>query len=149
MVRSTLGELHFEAGEWDDALAELEQAPAGSGAVNNRLGIHVTIALIAGHRGDWETATRHLRVVDDENLTSGVSLGYGPWLRLARSLVAEHDGRLAEAAAVLAECLEPGLAERIPGIGDLAAPLARLALAGGDRETAVAAARAGGGGCRT
>jgi DNA-binding CsgD family transcriptional regulator len=61
---------------------------------------------------------------------------------LARSLVAEHDGRPAEAAAVLAEGLEPGVAERIPGIGDLAAPLARLALAVGDRETALAAERA-------
>ena len=34
VVRSMLGELHFEAGEWDDALAELEQAPAGSGPIN-------------------------------------------------------------------------------------------------------------------
>jgi len=141
VVRSILGDLHFEAGEWDDALAELEPAPAGRGPVNTRLAIHGTIALIAGHRGDWETASRHLRVVDDENLTAGVSRGFTMWAILASSLVAEHGGRLAEAAAVLAECLEPGVAEQLLGIGDLAAPLARLALATGDRETAEAAAR--------
>jgi DNA-binding CsgD family transcriptional regulator len=141
VVRSVLGDLHFEAGEWDDALAELEQAPVGSGPVNNRLAIHGMIALIAGHRGDWETAARQLRVVDDENLTAGISPAYASSARRARSLIAEHDGRGAEAAAVLAECLEPGLAEQLPGIGDLAVPLARLALAGGDRETAITAAR--------
>ncbi len=141
VVRSMLGYLHFETGEWDDALAELEQAPADSGPVNVRLAIHGTIALIAGHRGHWETAARHLRVVDDENLTVGLSPEYASSAMLARSLVAEHDGRQVRAAAVLAECLEPGIAEQLPGIGDLATPLARLALAGGDRETALAAAR--------
>jgi DNA-binding CsgD family transcriptional regulator/tetratricopeptide (TPR) repeat protein len=140
-VRSLLGDLHFESGEWDDALAELEQAPARSGPVDARLAIHATTALIAGHRGDWETATKHLRAVDDANLTVGVPPGYLAWLWLAKSLVAEHGGHLEQATAVLAECLEPGISERIPGIGDVAAPLTRLALAGGDRETAAAAVR--------
>jgi DNA-binding CsgD family transcriptional regulator len=143
-VRSTLGDLHFESGEWDDALAELEQAPVGIGPVNMRLWIHATIALIAAHRADWETAIGHLRAVDDENLTASLPQRDLAWLWLARSLVAEHDGRLAEAAAELAVCLEPSIAERIHGIGDLTASLARLALAGGDRETAVAAARVAG-----
>ncbi len=141
VVRCALGNLHFESGEWDDALAELEQAPAGVGPVNMRLAIHGTIALIAGHRGDRETAARHLRVVDEEHLTVGVSPGLASWSWLARSLAVEQDGRLAEAAAVLAECLRPGIAEQIPGIGDVAIPLARLALASGDRETAEAATR--------
>jgi len=140
-VRSRFGGVHFESGEWDDALAELEQAPAGSGPVSMRLVTHGLIALIAAHRGDRETVARHLRVVDDENLTVGVFRGYASYQLLARSLVAEHDGRPAEAAAVLAVCLEPGVAEQFPGIGDLAVPLARLALAVGDRETAAAAAR--------
>jgi DNA-binding CsgD family transcriptional regulator len=42
---------------------------------------------------------------------------------------------------MLAVCLESGTAEQLPGIGDLAVPLTRLALAVGDRETAAAAAR--------
>jgi DNA-binding CsgD family transcriptional regulator len=141
VVRSMLGDLHFETGEWDDALAELEQPPAEHGPVNIRLEIHGTIALIAGHRGHWDTAARHLRIVDDENLAATMPPAYAKWARLARSLIAEHDGRPAEAAAILAECLEPGTAEQIPGIGDLAVPLTRLALAVGDRDTPVAAAR--------
>ncbi len=141
VVRSTLGDVHFESGEWDDALAELEQAPAGVGSVSMRLAVHGTIAFIAGHRGDLGTAASQLRVVDDENLTAGAPPGYSVRIRLARSVAAEQDGRLAEAAAVLAECLAPGVAERIPGIGDLVTPLIRLALASGDRETAARAAR--------
>ena len=77
-VRSTLGDLYYESGEWDDALAELEQAPVGIGPVNMRLWIHATIALIAAHRADWETAVGHLRAIDDENLTA--SLPQGIWL---------------------------------------------------------------------
>jgi DNA-binding CsgD family transcriptional regulator len=141
LVRAMLGELHIELGEWDDALAELEQAPAAGGPVNTRLGIHGMIATIAGHRGDWETVDRQLRVVDDEKLAVGATPGYTSRIMVARSLVAEHDGRLAEAVAALAKCVEPEIAEQLPGIGELTVPLARLALAAGDQETAVAAAR--------
>ena len=60
---------------------------------------------------------------------------------LARSLAAEQDGRVAEGTAILAQCLPAGPAAGIPGDYHLLAPLTRLALAGGDRETAAAAAR--------
>ncbi len=139
MVRSTLGELHLEAGEWDDALSELDAAPVA--AIIQQLRIHGMRALIAVHRGDRETAARHLRTVDDENLTVGASPASWVFLRLAKSLAAEQDGHLTEAEAVLAECFEPGIAEQIPGIIGLAVPLARLALARGDTETAAVAAR--------
>jgi DNA-binding CsgD family transcriptional regulator len=142
VVRSTLGELHLEAGEWDDALAELDPAPAAVGTVSQRLRIHGMWALIAGHRGDRETAARHLRAVDDdEHLSVDLSPANSVFLRLARSLASEQDGRLAEAAAILAECFEPGIAERMPGVCGLAVPLIRLAVAGGDRETAATAVR--------
>ncbi len=139
-VRYGLGHLHFDVGEWDDALAELEPASAGVGSANTRLGIHGMLALIAGHRGDRETAARHLHAVDDVDL-SGAPPAALHWLRLARSLSAEQDGRLTEAIAVLAECFEPDMTRRWPGVYFLATPLARLALAGGDRETAAVAAR--------
>jgi DNA-binding CsgD family transcriptional regulator len=132
--------LHFEAGEWDDALSELDGAST-AGTVLQRLRIHGIRALIAAHRGEWDTAARHLRIVDGENLTAGASPAAWVFLRQARSLAAEHDGHLAEAAAVLAECFEPGIAEQIPGIIGLTVPLAQLALARGDRETAEMAAR--------
>src|SRR5260370_11819197 len=78
VVRSTLGELHFEAGEWDDALAEMDPGPAAVGT------IHGMLALVAGHRGDRETAASHLRAVDDENLRVGVSPASWVFVRLAR-----------------------------------------------------------------
>jgi DNA-binding CsgD family transcriptional regulator/tetratricopeptide (TPR) repeat protein len=139
MVRSTLGELHFEAGEWDDALSELDAAP--SAALMQRLRIHGMRALIAAHRGDRETTARHLRTVEDENLMAGASPASWVFLRLAKSLAAEQDGHLTQAEAVLAECFEPGIAEQIPGIIGMTVPLARLALARGDREAAELAAR--------
>ena len=138
-VRVDLALLHFEAGEWDDALAEFEQAAVAVGSADQRLIIHGTCALIAGHRGDRETAARHLRAVDDVDLSVAQQASmYG--LRLARSLSAEQDGRLTEAIAVLAECFEPDMVKRLPGVYYLATHLARLALAGGDRETAAMAA---------
>ena len=75
-VRSGLANLHFEAGEWDDALAELEQASAVVGAADQRLMIHGMWALIAGHRGDRETAARHLRAVDDVDLSVAPHVGF-------------------------------------------------------------------------
>ncbi len=140
-VRYGLANLHFEAGEWDDALAELEQVSAIAGAAWPRLMVHGMRALIAGHRGDRETAARHLRAVADADLSVAPTSALYPVLR-AKSLAAEQDGRLTEAAAVFAECFEPGLAERMPEAYYLATPLARLALAGGDPETAAMAARA-------
>jgi DNA-binding CsgD family transcriptional regulator len=137
-VQIGLANLHFDAGEWDDALAELEQASAAGSAVT-RVMINGMRALIAGHRGDRDTAARLLREVDD--LRSGVPPVSLPSLLLATSLAAEQDGRLNEAIAELAEYFEPGSAERIAGVSSLVVPLARLALANGDRETAEAAAR--------
>jgi DNA-binding CsgD family transcriptional regulator/tetratricopeptide (TPR) repeat protein len=144
-VRYALAHLHFDVGEWDDALAELEQASAaiGSATVGSaeiRLQVHGMLALIAGHRGDRETAARHLRAVAGADL-SIASPSASHSVLLARSLSAEQDGRLTEAIAVLAEWFEPGMAKAMPGIYSLATPLARVALAGGDRETAAVAAR--------
>jgi DNA-binding CsgD family transcriptional regulator/tetratricopeptide (TPR) repeat protein len=139
-VQFGLASLHFDAGEWDDAIAELEQASAAGSAVT-RVMLHAMMALIAGHRGDRDTAARLLREIEDMDLGSAIPPVSLYWLRLARSLAAEQDGRLNDAIAELAEFLEPGSAERIPGLSGLVVPLARLALANGNREIAEAAAR--------
>jgi DNA-binding CsgD family transcriptional regulator/tetratricopeptide (TPR) repeat protein len=141
VVGCTLGHMHFDSGEWDDALTDLEQAAAVIDPAYVRLITHGTWALIAGHRGDRETAARHLRLVENEDLSVGSSRTNSGYLLLARSLAAEQDGRLAEAMAVLAECFKPGIAERMPAAYTLATSLARLALASGDRDTAATAAR--------
>src|SRR6266705_2790855 len=46
-VRYGLAHLHFNVGEWDEALAELEQASAVVRAADERLEIYGTLALIA------------------------------------------------------------------------------------------------------
>ncbi len=142
VIRSLLGQLHFETGEWEDALAEIEPfAAAPAGSAHYWLMTYGTGALIAGHRGDGETAAMYLRAVKDVDLSVRASLSSSLFWRLARSLAAEQDGRTDEATAILAGCLDPAIAEQIPRVYYLATPLARLALAGGDLETAAAAAR--------
>src|SRR5260370_13748454 len=90
-ARVALASLHFEAGERDDALAELDHAPSAARPVNLRLVIHGLVALIAGHRGDREIAPRPLRAVDDENLSVAVSHGLSMDHRLAREPACEPD----------------------------------------------------------
>ncbi len=97
------------------------------------------MALIAGHRDDRETAARHLRLFSDSGIDS--DRGNAHYVLRVRSLAAEQAGYLAEAVDVLAECLDAGVVERLPGVWSLMPPLARLALAAGDRDTAAAAAR--------
>ncbi len=139
VIRGALAILYFDTGEWDDALAELAQASAAVDQAYLRQLVHGMFALIAGHRADRETAATHLRLLKDSDIDSDRGNSY--YLRRARSLAAEQDGDLAEATAVLAECLAPGVVERMPGVWSLMPLLARLALATGDRETAQAAAR--------
>ena len=139
-TRVTLGDLHFELGEWDDALAELEPA-AGIPDASFQLLLHGIFALVAGHRGDRETAAKHLHAVEDVDLTVGASRMNSFWTLLGRSLAAEQEGRLAEATAVLAQCLAPDFAQGTQADYHLLPALTRLALTGGDRETATAAAR--------
>jgi DNA-binding CsgD family transcriptional regulator len=140
MTRSVLAAMHFEFGDWDDALTEFEPVFTANVAVYVRLAVHGMCALMAGHRGDRETAARHLLAVDEIDLSVASSRSNAHFALLARSLAAEQDGRLEEAAAVLAECLEPGVAEGMPGTYLMLVPLARLALAAGDTGTAAAAA---------
>jgi DNA-binding CsgD family transcriptional regulator/tetratricopeptide (TPR) repeat protein len=139
VLRGALAILLFDAGEWDDALTELDQASAAVDQAYTRLLVHGMYALIAGHRGDHETAARRLGLIGEPDI--GASRPNSHYPLLARSLAAEQDGRQDEAVTVLANCLAPEFAAQMPGICLLLPPLARLALAGGDHQTALAAAR--------
>jgi DNA-binding CsgD family transcriptional regulator/tetratricopeptide (TPR) repeat protein len=138
-ARIALGHLHFEFGEWDDALAELEPDVGTLGTLPSQLMLHGMFALIAGHRGDRETAAKHLHAVKDMDLSIGDVWLNSFWVLLGRSLAAEQEGRVAAATAVLAQCLAPR--SGTPADYRLLPALTRLALAGGDREAAEAAAR--------
>lgn len=138
IVRTLLGQLYYEAGRWDDALAELGLAAAT--ADDSAAGLaDALLALVAGHRDEWNEAGKRLAGLPDGAAHHRPSPAAGHYLVLARALGAEQAGQPAEAVSILRQCLEPGLAARLPGRYQLLAPLVRLALAAGDAETAAAA----------
>ncbi|MDT5034849.1 MAG: hypothetical protein QOE03_34, partial [Micromonosporaceae bacterium] len=143
-ARSVLGELLFDVGRWDDALAEI--AP-GSDTPKHPVveccdhGVAATIRL---HRGsasagrDLNRAERFAARLGDQVIGS---------LVLARSLAREQAGAPAEAFAVLTDGLSD-TAEDMENLTDLFADAVRLAVSVGDRtagravtERAEAAAR--------
>ncbi len=132
-----LGQLLFETGRWDDALAEVEIVPENlkePGVACCDLGI---AAVISFHRGEIDAARRHLAAAVPHAKRLGHRLI--PPLALARSLDCEHDGARPEALTALTEALD-GNAEEVEEIEDLLADAVRLAAETGDLSTAQALA---------
>jgi DNA-binding NarL/FixJ family response regulator len=130
-----LGQLLFETGRWDEALAELEAVPEDlkePGAACSELGI---AAVIGFHRGETDAARRHLAAAEPH----AKLLGNRPisQLALARSLDREQAGVLPEAlAALTAEFANS--TEDLGEIEDLLPDAVRLATQAGDLSTAQA-----------
>jgi DNA-binding CsgD family transcriptional regulator len=147
-ARFALADQYFSAGQWDDALAELELVAGIPDQDHRQLLVHGLIALIAAHRDDRQTALGQLRELPDgplrEHRAGDVTRGALFWDRvlLARALMAEQDTGPAAAVAVLAPYLEPAAGAQMPGRLGLLPTLVRLALAAGDNKLAAAAARA-------
>jgi DNA-binding CsgD family transcriptional regulator len=128
-----LGQLLFETGRWDEALAELEIVPEDlkePGAACSELGI---AAVIGFHRGETEAARRHLAAA----APYAERLGNRPisQLALARSLDCEQAEALPEALAALTA----GFANSTEDLGeieDLLPDAVRLATQAGDLSTA-------------
>jgi DNA-binding CsgD family transcriptional regulator len=135
-AHGALGQLFFDTGRWDDALAEVEvlhedlKEPI---AACSDLGI---AAVIRFHRGEFAAACRHLTAAAPHAERTGNRL-IGP-LALARSLEREHDGALPEAVAVLTDALEG--TEELDETENLLADAVRLAMKIGDLGTAKALA---------
>ena len=136
-AHGALGQLLFETGRWDDALAEVEivpedlKEPAGACC---ELGI---AAVICFHRGEIAAARHHLAAV----VPYAKRIGHRPIgpLALARSLDCEHADALPEALAALTA----GFANSTEDLGeieDLLANAVRLATQTGDLDTAQALA---------
>jgi DNA-binding CsgD family transcriptional regulator len=128
-----LGQLLFETGQWDDALAEVVILPENlkePAAACIDLGI---AAVICFHRGETGAARRHLAaaVPHAERIGHRV-IGR---LALARSLNREHDAVLPEALAELTEAFG-GDTEQLEEIEDLLADAVRLATQTDDLDTA-------------
>jgi DNA-binding NarL/FixJ family response regulator len=130
-AQSALGELLFDVGRWDDALAELDAVfgtPTDPAVECNNHGLVATIQL---HRGDSE-ARRHLVAAERYVGRLGDRIA-GP-LALARSLDWEQSHGPAEALAMLQAWLcEP---KDIEETRDLLAAAVRLAVTVGDTATA-------------
>jgi DNA-binding CsgD family transcriptional regulator len=132
-AHDALGQLLFETGRWDDALAEVETVPENlkePGAACGGLGI---AALISFHRGDIGAARRHLAAAVPHARRIGHRL-IGPFA-LARSLDCEHAGAPPEALATLTAGFDNST-EELGEIEDLLADAVRLASETGDLGTA-------------
>jgi len=136
-----LGQLLFQTGRWDDALAEVAILPEDlkePAVACCDLGV---AAVISFHRSETGEARRHLAAAVPLAKRMGHRLITS--LALARSLDREQDGVLPEALAALADAFD-GNTEEVEEIEDLFADGVRLAAETGDLTTAqTLAARAG------
>jgi tetratricopeptide (TPR) repeat protein len=136
-AHAALGQLLFQTGRWDDAMAEVEilpenlKEPAVAGC---DLGI---AAVVSFHRGDVGAARSHLAAAAPHLERLGHRLITS--LALARSLDCEHDGALPEALAALTDAFG-GNTEEVEEIEDLLPDAVRLAAETGDLGTAQALA---------
>jgi DNA-binding CsgD family transcriptional regulator len=132
-----LGQLLFQTGRWDEALAEVgmvhEDLKEPAAACCD-LGI---AAVIGFHRGEADAARGHLAAAGPHAERLGHRLITS--LALARSLDREHDGALPEALAALTEAVD-GNTEEVEEIEDLLPDAVRLATETGNLGTAQALA---------
>jgi len=136
-AHSALGQLLFETGHWDDALTEVEILHENLRAPDVACMNHGIAAVISFHRGEADTARRHLAdAVPHAELIGNRVFGS---LVLARSLDREQDGALPEALAALTDAVN-GSTEQLEEIEDLLADGVRLGTQTGDLVTAQALA---------
>jgi len=136
-AHSMLGQLLFETGRWDDALAEvtaMDEDLKEPGAACCDLSI---AAVICFHRGETVEARQHLAAAVPFAERIGQRL-IAP-LALARSLDRESEGALPEALAALTDGFDRDT-EELEEIEDLLADAVRLAVDTGDLSTAQALA---------
>ena len=128
-AHSALGQLLFETGRWDDALAEVESLPENlkePAAACIDLGI---AAAIGFHRGDVLAARRHLAAAAPYAERLG-RRHVGP-LALARSLDREQAGVLPEALTALTDVFSDS-SDDVEEVENLLADAVRLASEAGD-----------------
>ncbi len=132
-AHGALGQLLFDTGRWDEALAEVAVLPEdlkGPLAACSDLGI---AAAIRFHRGEIAEARGHLAAAVPHAKRIGNRI-IGP-LALARSLDCEQAGELPEALDVLTAGFADNT-EEVDEIEDLLADAVRLAAKTGDLATA-------------
>ncbi len=131
-AQSVLGELLFDVGRWDDALAEVDLAVGVTKEPAVECNDHGLAATIQLHRGDSD-AERHL--LDAQRYAERLGSRVIGSLALAKSLHREQSDAPADALAVLLEGLSDSV-EETEVTADLVADAVRLAVAVGDKTTA-------------
>jgi DNA-binding CsgD family transcriptional regulator len=129
----------FAAGEWDDAVAELEvsiKVAEEVGEACNLVYAHGLMSRISVHRNDLQRAREAADAGD--RYREGWGRGHSmSWVAWPRALISEAEGERGQALATMAGlwdwCASSGLVLELPEIG---ADLVRLALAAGDRARA-------------
>jgi DNA-binding CsgD family transcriptional regulator len=130
-AHGALGQLLFQTGRWDDALAEVEILPENLKAPACACCDSGIAAVISLHRGETETARRHLAAA----IPHAKRIRLVTPLTLARSLDREQDGAQTEALAALTDAIASNR-EEMEEIEDLLADAVRLATETGDLDTA-------------
>ena len=136
-AHNVLGQLLFETGRWDDALAEVNILPDDLKAPAVACCDRGIAAVIGFHRGDADLARRDLAAAVPYAGRVGHRLI--TTLALARSLDREHDGAVPEALAALTDAFD-GTTEELEEVEDLLANAVRLATQTGAVSTAEALA---------
>jgi len=129
----------FAAGEWDDAVAELEvsiKVAEEVGEVYSLVYAHGLMSRISVHRNDLHRAREAAGAGD--RYREGWGRGHSmSWVAWPRALILEAEGEPGQALVTMAGlwdwCASSGLVLELPEIG---ADLVRLALAAGDRARA-------------
>jgi ATP/maltotriose-dependent transcriptional regulator MalT len=132
-AQSALGELLFDVGRWDDALAEIEVALGSSKDPAVECSQHSVAATIQLHRGDAGVSERHLAEAAEFAARMGNRVITAR--SLATSLRHEQAEAPSEALAVLMEALSDNVEER-EEMADLFADAVRLAVSVGDTSVA-------------
>ncbi|MFF4433406.1 ATP-binding protein [Streptomyces sp. NPDC001513] len=141
VTEARLAEFHYRLGDWDEALAGVARAgalPVSDGWLP--VVVHGLRALVLGHRDEREAAGAELADLPADAFATPTARRYASHVLLARALLAERDGRPADALAALAPALEEGVEEAVaydrPWV---LSEIVRLALECGETATARAA----------
>jgi DNA-binding CsgD family transcriptional regulator len=140
MLRLHIGTASFNRGDWDDALTEFDALGDLESFVDLPVVYHGMCALIAAHRDDAEALATELRAlgeIGDVDWAAALIPGLA-----ARSLAAEREGRLADAADILRVLVDPREPRFHEARADWLPYLVRTALAAGDTGLAREAADA-------
>ncbi|WP_323186034.1 LuxR C-terminal-related transcriptional regulator [Streptomyces sp. NBC_00047] len=141
VTEARLAEFHYRLGDWDEALSAVARAcalPVSDGWLP--VVVHGLRALVLGHRGEREAAQAELAGLPDDAFATPGARRYASHVQLARALLAERDGRPADAL----RALRPGPADGAEAAEDLVSyerpwvlsEIVRLALESGESGTA-------------